>query len=726
MDRKKVLLLQLPIPRLVFHETNAPVNFPLAPGYLKAMAWGRGLEEQYDIEIPGHVTADLAGDAFIIDEIVRKKPAVLGMSLYSWNLERSLHIISAVKERLPRVLTVVGGEEVTGSAPRLFAHPGVDLGVIGPGEETFSELLSALSDKGNLEKVTGTGFFRDGGIFLAPPRRRHIPADAIPSPYLLDFFPLQDYRLMWLETARGCPFRCTYCCEPSRRTAHVEPFSLERLRKEILYGKEKGIPLLFFWDSMYNLSPCFAPLSEMLQELNSDRSMEILVTLLAHRVTEEAARLMKASGINEVEVGLQSTSGTALRNVKRPFNRKKFLEGLAHLKKQDMKVNVDLILGLPGETRKSIQRTIEFVSGACGVDSVWFFLLSIYSGAGIWHDCRRFGITHQEHPPYFVLESPRLPWHELKDAVRECESRFTHHHWHRTPPRWSRTSHGRYPGMPAAHEGGELSDFPVTRILVNLRETGDRELIIRYAERISRHLAGNVTLWLEGAGETHLPLVKNLLSVLSYDNPYTVWNLILEPCGPLPISFPGEALSGIRYLPNYLDYASLFLGDDPRNEYVRTAARAFILLPGEGEYRAEWVREMNRNHPVYWKVFVEPGGSEGVCRRILNLREKYEGDGFVLHFSPLCSTIEVLQTMSELRRRVRGEPLSVTDLVLQKEWEGGGADFADISGLAPVEEHVVSFEPSSLTGELLSRKRMASDYLGWLKRRSGTIKRSVT
>ena len=133
-----VLLVQLPVPN------NASLNTALAAGYLKAYAYSQGLSDVAEIEILARALADHAGDALLVDEITARQPDVLGLSLYTWNSERSLDIARRVKQRLPDLLVVVGGPEVQKDNLWVLEHPAIDIAVLGEGEQTFCELLQIV------------------------------------------------------------------------------------------------------------------------------------------------------------------------------------------------------------------------------------------------------------------------------------------------------------------------------------------------------------------------------------------------------------------------------------------------------------------------------------------------------------------------------------------------------------------------------------------------------
>ena len=133
-----VLLLQLPVPN------NPSANIPLAAGYLKAWAHEQGLLDRVMIEILPRDLADRAGDALLVREIVRRRPDVLGISLYTWNSERSLWLASIIKQQLPSVIVIVGGPEVQRNNAWVLQHPAVDVAVEGEGEQTFGAILERL------------------------------------------------------------------------------------------------------------------------------------------------------------------------------------------------------------------------------------------------------------------------------------------------------------------------------------------------------------------------------------------------------------------------------------------------------------------------------------------------------------------------------------------------------------------------------------------------------
>ena len=81
-------------------------NVPLAAGYLRAMARSRGLTSAVDVSILEPELADFAGDAALLEALSERDVDVLGLSLYPWNLMRSLRLATALKERRPELVVI--------------------------------------------------------------------------------------------------------------------------------------------------------------------------------------------------------------------------------------------------------------------------------------------------------------------------------------------------------------------------------------------------------------------------------------------------------------------------------------------------------------------------------------------------------------------------------------------------------------------------------------------
>ena len=141
--RRRIILMQLPIPQPGLEPARG--NVPLAAGYLKMYARNRGLEELFDIEIfPPHL-ANTLSDHGLVEALRAREPWMVGFTCYLWNINRSLWVAEHLKAINPGLLTIFGGPEITADNGWVLQSTALDFASIGEGEQTFSELLNALT-----------------------------------------------------------------------------------------------------------------------------------------------------------------------------------------------------------------------------------------------------------------------------------------------------------------------------------------------------------------------------------------------------------------------------------------------------------------------------------------------------------------------------------------------------------------------------------------------------
>ncbi|MDR2897244.1 MAG: cobalamin-dependent protein, partial [Spirochaetaceae bacterium] len=196
----------------------------------------------------------------IIRDISEENPDLVLFSVYIWNRELSFKVMGELKKLFPNTPIGAGGPEVSWQAERLFReNPVPDFIVQGEGEETVAEIAASLA-QGNLSLQLIPGiWYRNGEhperALFSGERRLIEDLDAIPFPYELAGNLPEDApnRIIYYESARGCPFRCAYCLSSIDRS--VRYFSLERVIRDLDFFLEKRLPLVKFVDRTFNLDP---------------------------------------------------------------------------------------------------------------------------------------------------------------------------------------------------------------------------------------------------------------------------------------------------------------------------------------------------------------------------------------------------------------------------------------------------------------------------------------
>jgi len=631
MNKLRVLLLQLPVPN------NPATNVPLALGYLKAYAHAQGLLDHVEIEILPRAIADHAGDALLVDQIVACRPDVLGASLYTWNSERTLGVLDRVRERLPETLTIAGGPEVQRDNPWVVEHPAVDIAVAGEGEQTFAELLRLLRKRTiregtrrdvneesairvhsrlfadrfmfeSLESVNGIVYKHGGALYWTADRTPLPDLSVVPSPYLLGFLECPPDTMLMVEVSRWCPYACSFCLYGRSMGTKLGDryFGLQRVLDEIRWGREHGATRVHFVEANLNLVPLFRPLMDALAELNADRRMAFYAELRGEHLSDGVVDALERANVRFVEVGLQTANPTALRASHRRTDLLKWAAGTRRLYGRGIEIYLDVILGLPDDDESGVRETLAFI-GRERLGPYDIFMLQALPGTAVRRDAARYGIVHQDRPPYYVLATDRFDRQTLRRLRRElrADAGLDSDAVEGTPP-------PRHDAM-LRHD----NDAIVTRLLC----IGDAALP---DAAVAHRLASHVDVVVEhGRLDEATPLV----AACSEANPSTLLDVYIVCETPPHAAKLRVWRERLPWRPGYLDRVAAIAAED--GEHGRVNPRCFVVLP--------------------WSATADPGAYRGVAEVIwefepaepdplpLGAWRAAGGSGILLRFAPGAS-----------------------------------------------------------------------------------------
>lgn len=394
----KVLLVQLPIPRLNYGKKTG--NIPLGAACLKQAA--DAALPGFDIEILPESVASYLGDSALIDLIVKKKPDVLGFTLFNWNVTRSLFVADTVKNR-HSCRIIVGGPEVTPDND-LIRSNAVDAFVFGEGEQAFVSFLAGQADK-EISSCAETIF------------------KSAPSPYLSGLLEPHLENLMLLETQRGCPYHCGFCFyNKSRGKLSFKDES--HLLDGVRWAVDQNIEELYLLDPSLNARPDLRSVLGKIADINDKKRVSITSEIRAESIDKELADLFSKAGFSGFEIGLQTTNPKALDLMKRPTSLKAFLKGAQLLKERDILPRIDLISGLPGDDLTSFRDSIAFVAEHNLGDDVQVFPLAVLPGTAFRKNSDELGLRYEPFPPYTVIETATFSKEDLLLSFDYAESLF--------------------------------------------------------------------------------------------------------------------------------------------------------------------------------------------------------------------------------------------------------------------------------------------------------------
>lgn len=546
-QKLRVLLVQLP------HPSYPDRNVPLAAGYLKAAAFQQNLLSDVDVEILDPAYADYAGCQMLTDIIIAKKPTAIGFSLYLWNIERSLNIINRIKAALPQVTIIVGGPEVTKESKLLTSNPNIDIAVFGEGEKTFTELLKYfISGTPKLDDIAGLGFREKPVFHFNAPRPRILDINTVPSPYLLGYLDPKKHRELLLFTMKGCMLGCSYCSWTAR--GKLTTFNLQRLEEELLLARNAGGQLtVSIIDSALNASPIFVDFCKMLERINKDGLLRFNCFVQADLIDETSAKLLKRSGIKSIEVGLQTADSSVLSKINRRMDLEKFLSGVQALKKEGITPIVDVIVGLPGDSPSTFDKTMMFATE--NELNPLIFQLSINKGAVIYRQRKDFGAKIQSYPPYYIKQTKTFSKKQLQENFARYRDKYSD---------LDRITNLNYPAIMASsldvtdRWADPLSslheiDFPISSIVFD--GCPDIELMNRLAIAISNKVSNNLTILYTCNEDACTESLEIMLTQIFRRNEHINCILLIENSNPQKVRVRIEKyLSSLKLSKTFLDH----------------------------------------------------------------------------------------------------------------------------------------------------------------------------
>ena len=362
----------------------------------------------------------MLGDRALADAILARGPALVGFTCYLWNIQRTIWIARQLKTARPDLLILLGGPEITADNRWVLEETCVDLAAIGEGEQTFVELLAALHDGRGATSIAGL-WARGAG--LPAPRAALTNLDLVSSPYIEGILDATEEQTMLMETSRGCRYRCKFCYYPKSYDS-IYRMSAAEIEANLRHACGRSVKEIYLLDPTLNQRPDFADLLRLLARGNPDHQFTYSAELRAEGIRAETARLLRQANFQEVEVGLQSVDPAAQRLMGRPRESRFVPARRRAMLEEGIRVRVDLILGLPGDTVDSVRRGLEYLDRERPFTELQVFNLSVLPGTAFRQTAAELGLEYQSRPPYYVLKTPTLELDDLYMLMEEAQEVF--------------------------------------------------------------------------------------------------------------------------------------------------------------------------------------------------------------------------------------------------------------------------------------------------------------
>ena len=363
----KVLLINPPLRNLVttnlpdFVDTDRGFYPPLGILYLAAYA------EQYTdskIEILDTVVEELSDDE-IKQEIIRRKPDIVGITTTSFTLLDSLNVAQITKDVNPSIQVVFGGPHVHIFPEETIKYPIVDFIIRGEGEITFSELIQNIDKPEKLKQIKGLVFKNGGEIVNTGLREFNNDLDSLPFP-ARHLTPYKKYYsliakknpITTMFTSRGCPYRCLYCYRP-HMGKQFRVRSPENVVEEIKVCKEMGIHEILIYDDTFNVDKKrVLAICDMIKENNISINFDIRARI--DRMDKEILDALKDAGCVRIHYGIENANQRILDILRKGITVEQIEKVMKDTKKAGIETLAYFMIGNPTETKEEIRNTINF------------------------------------------------------------------------------------------------------------------------------------------------------------------------------------------------------------------------------------------------------------------------------------------------------------------------------------------------------------------------------
>jgi anaerobic magnesium-protoporphyrin IX monomethyl ester cyclase len=349
----------------------------------------------------------------VLAALLADRPDVVAFSVYLWNRRQTLDLVDALTTVRPELRVVLGGPEVSFDGPELLRrHPGISALIRGEGELPLRDLLRAWHQGRSPNEIPRLTWREGDRIHENPDGPLLADLDDIPSPFALDLVDL-DRGFVYAETSRGCPYRCAFCMSALDR--QVRSYSLPRIEGDLKLLMDRRVSQIKLVDRTFNYDPqrarhIFAFI------LRHNQGSRFHFEIGGHLLDEETLALLEQvpPGLFQFEIGVQSTLPETLRAIDRPAALELLETNVRRLRRQgNIHLHLDLIAGLPGEGLREFLQSVDRVA-ALHPHHLQLEPVKLLPGAPLRLNAAQLGLRFDPHPPYAVLATPHLDFHDLE------------------------------------------------------------------------------------------------------------------------------------------------------------------------------------------------------------------------------------------------------------------------------------------------------------------------
>jgi anaerobic magnesium-protoporphyrin IX monomethyl ester cyclase len=415
---------------------------PKATGHLPFALLGLGYlaavleKNQYEVDVVDCQVLKLSFEEFR-SELGKRQPDIVGITSTTLTYKSGLKIAKIAKEVHPKCLTVMGGPHVTfWDNEALQECSELDVVVRREGENTLLELVQKVEADEGFQNVLGITYRKDGKTVRNADRPYIENLDELPFParHLWPMERLREYEdILYLAASRGCVFWCEFC---STVRIHGRKFRMRSPKNVVdeleFLHKTYGVNKFTFCDDAFTVDQ--ARIEELCREImNRKLQIQWNCGTRVDMITKELLLKMKEAGCVSVWFGVESGSQQVLDAMHKGISPELTMRVLGWVREVGLKPVPNVILGFPGETKKSAWKTIKFVE-KISPDAVGFYNVATpFPGTPMYDSIKKNGWMRVTDFDKYDTTTPifETPWLSMKELGKLRESAF--HHFYLRP-----------------------------------------------------------------------------------------------------------------------------------------------------------------------------------------------------------------------------------------------------------------------------------------------------
>jgi radical SAM superfamily enzyme YgiQ (UPF0313 family) len=335
---------------------------------------------------------------------------IIAFSCYIWNITQTLETARKIKALNPSAKVLLGGPEVSYDWQDVIARPEVDFIITGEGETPFRAFLYAWPELAHLPNLVSKT--SDGGVqYFSDPVIFDLEQYRDIRPWRLDPPETLANKVLYVETSRGCPYKCEFCLASLDNKVRYLPDV--HIKETLLYLMQHG-RVIKFLDRTFNMKRDFTLdiFRFILEHRRPGNVFQFEITAdILHPDIMRFIQEHVPKGLFRFEIGIQTVNQQANLEVSRKQNFDK-TKGIIQALSDKLEMHLDLIVGLPLDTWNDIKHSFESVFELFAPELQLGFL-KFLKGTPVREKYEQHGFVFDPEPPYEVIESNYLSRAEL-------------------------------------------------------------------------------------------------------------------------------------------------------------------------------------------------------------------------------------------------------------------------------------------------------------------------